>query len=93
MRHIYLSYGSAEILPPRCGIPMDKGCTQPLLNDLEIKLEYHSRLPYSIFSFVRNLYKLESLTPYTISSQSRTRVREGLATHIRAQIQQNHANK
>jgi hypothetical protein len=36
---------------------------------------------------------LESLTPYTIWSQSRTRVREGVATHTRAQMQQDHAHK
>jgi hypothetical protein len=53
-------------LPPRCGVPMDEDCTQPLSSDLEIKLEYHSCLPYSMFPFVRNLHKLESLTPYTI---------------------------
>jgi hypothetical protein len=46
--------------------PMDKGCTQPLSRDPEIKLEYHSCLPYTMFPFVRNLHKLESLTPYTI---------------------------
>jgi hypothetical protein len=83
IRHGDLSHALAEGLPPRCGIPMDEGCTQPLSSDPEIKLEYHSCLPYSIFLFVRNLHKLESLTPYTIWSQSRTRV----------QMQQYHAHK
>jgi hypothetical protein len=46
--------------------PIDEGCTQPLSSDPEIKLEYHSCLPYTMFPFVRNLHKLESLTPYTI---------------------------
>jgi hypothetical protein len=66
MRNDDLSRGSTEGLPPRCGIPMDKGCTQPLSSDLEIKLEYHNCLPYNIFLFVRNLHKLEFLTLYTI---------------------------
>jgi hypothetical protein len=78
---------------PCCCIPMDEGCTQPLSSDPEIRVEYHSCLPYSMFLFVRNLHKLESLTPYTIWSQSRTRVREGIATHTRAQIQQDHTHK
>jgi hypothetical protein len=39
---------------------------QPLSSDPEIKLEYTSCLPYSIFLFVKNIHKLESLTPYTI---------------------------
>jgi hypothetical protein len=39
---------------------------QPLSSDPEIKLEYNSCLPYSIFLFVKNIHKLESLTPYTI---------------------------
>jgi hypothetical protein len=46
-----------------------------------------------MFLFVRNLHKLESLTPYKIWSQSRTRVREGVATHTRTQMQQDHAHK
>jgi hypothetical protein len=45
---------------------MDEGCTQPLPSDLEMKLEYHSYLPYSMIPFVRNLHKLESLTPYIV---------------------------
>jgi hypothetical protein len=46
-----------------------------------------------MISFVRNLYKLESLRPYTVWSKSRTSVREGLATHTRAQMQQDHTHK
>jgi hypothetical protein len=66
MRHDDLSRVSIKGLPPHCGVPVDEGCTQPLSSDLEIKLEYHGCLPYSIFPFVRNLHKFESLTPYTI---------------------------
>jgi hypothetical protein len=40
-RHSGLSRGSAKYntcLPPRCGVPMDEGCTQPLSSDLMINL-------------------------------------------------------
>jgi hypothetical protein len=66
MRHDDLSRSLAEGLPPCCGVPMDEGCTQPLSSDPNIKLECHGCLRYSIFLYVRNLHKLESLTPYTI---------------------------
>jgi hypothetical protein len=66
MGHDKLSRSSAEGLPPHSSVPVDDGCTQSLSSDPEIKLEYHSCLPYSVFPFVRNHHKLESLTPYTI---------------------------
>ena len=44
---------------------MDEGYTQPLSSDPKIKLEYHGFSLYLNISFVRNLYKLESLMPYT----------------------------
>jgi hypothetical protein len=47
---------------PRCGVPVDKGCTQPLSSDHKDQLECHSFFLISISSFVRNLHNLESLT-------------------------------
>jgi hypothetical protein len=60
--------------------PLVKGCTQPLSSDPKIKLECHSYLPYINILVVRNLHKLESLTPYMID-HNQTRVREIEYTH------------
>jgi hypothetical protein len=43
---------------------MDEDRNQPLSSDPEIKLEYHRSSLYLLIMFVRNLHKLESLTPY-----------------------------
>jgi hypothetical protein len=74
---------------PRCGIPMDKGCTQPLSSDPNIKLEYHSSSLYHNISFVRNLHKLQSLTPYASDHNQN----QSKNTHKREQSQQQHAQK
>jgi hypothetical protein len=66
---------------PRCGVPVDEGCTRPLSSDPNIKLEYHDSSLYLKIPFVRNLHRLESLMPYTKWSQSKIRVREGVRTH------------
>jgi hypothetical protein len=64
---VILSHGLANAYSTLWWPPSVKGCTQPLSSDLKIKLEYHDfffLIPS--FPFVRNLHKLESLTPYTI---------------------------
>jgi hypothetical protein len=64
-RHGVLSRGSAKYntcLLPRCGVPMDKGCTQPLSSDLMINLNTMVFLFSVLFPFARNLHKLEPLT-------------------------------
>jgi hypothetical protein len=46
---------------PCCGVPTDKGCSQPLSSDPKIELECHS-LPYiTINPLVRIFHNLESL--------------------------------
>jgi hypothetical protein len=63
-RHSDLSRGSAKYntcLPPRCGIPMDEGCTQPLSSDPMINLNTTAFLCLYLFPFARNLHKLEPL--------------------------------
>jgi hypothetical protein len=67
---------SLFIPTPRCGVPMDEGCTQPLSGDPKIKLEYHSSSLYLEIQFVRNLHKLESLTLYTRCSPKSEQGRE-----------------
>jgi hypothetical protein len=55
-------FGQVEHLPsPRCGIPTDEGCTQPLSSDPMIHLNI-TVLYLKFIPFVRNIYKLEPLT-------------------------------
>jgi hypothetical protein len=53
---------SNTCLLPRCGIPMDEGCTQPLSSDPMINLNTMVFLLIDVFPFARNLHKLEPLT-------------------------------
>jgi hypothetical protein len=61
---IFLSRGSAKYntcLLPRCGVPMDEACTQPLSSDPMINLNTTVFSLIIVFLFVRNLHKLEPL--------------------------------
>ena len=63
-RHSGLSRGSAKYntcLPPRCGVPMDEGCTQPLSSDPMIDFNTTVFSLRVFFSVARNLHNLESL--------------------------------
>jgi hypothetical protein len=60
----FLSHGSAKYstcLLPRCGVPMDEGCTQPLSSDPMINLNTTVFSFRVFFPFARNLHKLEPL--------------------------------
>jgi hypothetical protein len=48
-------------LLPRCGVPMDEGCTQPLSSDPMINLNTTIFYFRVYFPFARNLHNLESL--------------------------------
>jgi hypothetical protein len=52
---------SNTCLLPRCGVPMDEGCTQPLSSDPMINLNTTVFSFRTCFPFVRNLHNLESL--------------------------------
>jgi hypothetical protein len=63
-RHSGLSRGSAKYntcLPPRCGVPMDEGYTQPLSSDPMINLNTTVFFLIVFFPFARNLHNLEPL--------------------------------
>jgi hypothetical protein len=60
---------------------MDEGCTQPLSSDPKIKLEYHGSCLYLDIPFMRNLHKLESLTPYIIVHNQNRSKGGGKNTH------------
>jgi hypothetical protein len=52
---------SKTCLLPRCGVPMDEGCTQPLSSDPMINLNT-TIFPFFVFLlFARNLHNLEPL--------------------------------
>jgi hypothetical protein len=52
---------SNTCLLPRCGVPMDEGCTQPLSSDPMINLNTMTFFLIVFLSFVRDLHKLEPL--------------------------------
>jgi hypothetical protein len=52
---------SDTCLLPRCGVPMDEGCTQPLSSDPMINLNTTTFLLIVFLLFARNLHKLEPL--------------------------------
>jgi hypothetical protein len=52
---------SNTCLLPRCGVPIDEGCTQPLSSDTMINLNTTTFFLIVFFPFVRNLHKLKPL--------------------------------
>jgi hypothetical protein len=68
---------SNTCLLPRCGVPMDEGCTQPLSSDPMINLNTTAFFLIVFFPFARNLHKLEplALTILTIK-KSRSKIRK-----------------
>jgi hypothetical protein len=52
---------SNTCLLPRCGVPMDEGCTQPLSSDPMINLNTTVFPFLDFFPFARNLHNLEPL--------------------------------
>jgi hypothetical protein len=77
-------FGQVKRLPtPHCGVPMDKGCTQPLSSDPMISLNT------MVFSFLilspicEESPQLGASRPYNWWSQRSIEVREGRATHTR----------
>jgi hypothetical protein len=52
---------SNTYLLPRCGVPMDEGCTQPLSSDPMINLNTTTFFLIFFLPFARNLHNLEPL--------------------------------
>jgi hypothetical protein len=71
---------SNTCLPPRCGVPMDEGCTQPLSSDPMINL---NTTPFflSLFPVCEESPQLGASRPYNDDHKRSTEVREGRATH------------
>jgi hypothetical protein len=82
---VFLSRGSAKYntcLLPRCGVPMDKSCTQPLSSDPMINLNTTFFFLIIVFPFLRNLHKLEPLTLTKLITQKH-KSKGGKETHTR----------
>jgi hypothetical protein len=73
---------SNTCLLPRCGVPMDEGCTQPLSNDPMISLNT-TIFSLEYFPVCEESPQLGVSRPYNIDHKERTRARLGRATHTR----------
>jgi hypothetical protein len=88
-RHDDLSHGSAKYntLPtPRCGVPIDKGCIQPLSSDPMIHLNTMVVFFLILFPVCEESPQLGVSRPYNKDQSESTRVREGSNTHKSAAI-------
>jgi hypothetical protein len=84
---------SNTCLLPRCGVPMDEGCTQPLSSDPMINLNSTVFSFRVCFPFARNLHNLESLA-LTIEITKKAQSKVGRATHTHdSNLQHNNAHK
>jgi hypothetical protein len=80
-------FGQVEHLPTStCGVPMDKGCTQPLSSDPMIHLNTTVFFLISYVPFVRNLHKLEPLTLTILITMKKHKSKGGIETHTRARV-------
>jgi hypothetical protein len=81
-----LSRGSAKyntFLLPRCGVPMDESCTQPLSSDPMINLNTTVFFFLILSPICEESPQLGASCPNNWWSQRSTKVREGRATHTR----------
>jgi hypothetical protein len=74
---------SNNCLLPRCGVPMDEGCTQPLFMWSDDQLEYHDFSFLSLSHVCEESPQLGASRPYNDDHERCTEVREGRATHTR----------
>jgi hypothetical protein len=83
---------SNTCLLPRCGVPMDEGCTQPFQ-----VIQWSTWIPQSFslefFSRLRGISTSWSLSPLQGWSQEKHKSKGGKATHARLNSQQTHAHK
>jgi hypothetical protein len=76
---------SNTCLLPRCGVPMDEGCTQPLSSDPMINLNTMVFSFRVFFPFARNLYNLEPLA-LTIEITKKAQSKVGESNTCKTQI-------
>jgi hypothetical protein len=73
---------SNTCLLPRCGVPMDEGCTQPLSSDPMINLNTTAFF-LNLLPVCEESPQVGASRPYKIDHKERTRVRLGRPTHTR----------
>jgi hypothetical protein len=83
---------SNTCLLPCCGVPMDKGCTQPLSSDPMINLNTMVFSFRVCFPFARNLHNLESLT-LTIEITKKAHIKVGESNTHKTQIRSTTTHK
>jgi hypothetical protein len=65
-------------LLPRCGVPIDEGCTQPLSSDIMINLNTTTFFLIVFLPFARNLHNLEPLAlTMVITKETESRLEGG----------------
>jgi hypothetical protein len=80
-------FGQVQHLPtPRCGVPTDEGCTQPLSSGPKTHLNTMVFCLHFTISRLRRISTTWSLSPLQRCSQRSTEVRMGGATHTRQKI-------
>src|SRR5688572_16785305 len=76
-------FGQDQRLPtPRCGVPTDEGCNQPLSSGPKTNLNTTVFCLLFSIPFARNLHNLESLA-LTLEIHKEAQSKGGLATHTR----------
>jgi hypothetical protein len=77
---------------PRCGVPMDEGCTQTLSSDPMINLNT-TVFSFEIFSRLRGISTSWSLSPLQSFDHKKHKSKGGKATHTRFNPQHTRAHK
>jgi hypothetical protein len=84
---------SNTCLLPRCGVPMDEGCTQPLSSDPMINLNTTVFLSLSTLPICEESPQVGASRPYNIDHKEGIRVRLGEQHTQELNPQHNHAHK
>jgi hypothetical protein len=82
---------SNTCLLPRCGVPMDEGCTQPLSSDPMSNLNTTAFFLIVFFPFARNLHNLESLA-LIIEITKKAQSKVGKSNTHKTQIRSTHTH-
>jgi hypothetical protein len=83
-------FGQDQRLPtPRCGVPTDEGCNQPLSSDPKIHLNTTVFCLLYYIPFARNLHTLEPLA-LTLEVHKEAWSKRGMSNTLKTQRSQQH---
>jgi hypothetical protein len=86
-------FGQDQHLPtPRCGVPTDEGCNQPLSSGPKTHLNTTVFCLLYFILFARNLHNLEPLA-LTLEVHKEARSKGGMSNTLKTQRSQHHAHK